>query len=62
MKEVLRDGDSCDEVAQFSLELQLPLMKLYSHAAQGLKPWQEQMSVKLWIRKVTFLMEHLMVA
>ena len=47
MKQALRDGDSCDKVAQFSLELQLPLTKLYSHAAQGLRPWQEQISVKI---------------
>jgi len=62
MKQALRDGDSCNKVVQFSLELWLPFIKLYFHAAQGLKPQQEQISVKLWIWKVTFLMEHLMVA
>jgi len=62
MKQVLRDGVSCDQVAQSSLELLLPLMKHYSHAAQELKLWQEQISVKLQIQKVTFLMERLMMA
>jgi len=47
MKQVLRDGDLCDQVAQFSQELLLPLMKLYFHTAQGQKPQQEQILVKL---------------
>jgi len=62
MKLMYGVGDSCNKVAQFSLELQLPLTKLYSHAVQELRLQQEQISVKLRIQKVTFLMECLMVA
>jgi len=62
MKQVLRDGISCDQVVQSSLELWLPLTKPYSHAAQEQRLWQEQILVKLWIRKVIFLMEHLKMA
>jgi len=62
MKYTLKVGDSCDEVVQFSQEQLLPLMKLYSHAAQEQRLWQEQISVKLQIRTVMFLMECLMMA
>jgi len=62
MKQALRDGNLCDQVAQSSLELWLLLTKHYSHTVQGLKPQQEQILVKIWIWKVTFLMECLMVA
>jgi len=36
---VLRDGILCNQVAQSSLELQIPLTKHYSHAAQELRLW-----------------------